>query len=77
MIYKANSKTWIKSDIFIKWLYYLDYYFYTMDQKILLLIDNAESYFNLKQFEESSEEKSEENLNSKQESSQNYQKNKK
>ena len=58
MIYKANSKTWIKSDIFIKWLYYLDYYFYTMDQKILLLIDNARFYFNFKQFEQSKEEKS-------------------
>ena len=40
-----------------------------MDQKILLFVDNAESHFNLKQFEESSKEESEENLDSKQESS--------
>ena len=64
MIYKANLKAWMRSDIFIKQLYYLDYYFRTMDRKILLLVDNAGSYFNSKQFEESSEEESEENLDS-------------
>ena len=55
----------MRSDIFIKWFYYLDYYFHTIDQKILLFIDNAGSYFNLKQFKESNEKKSEENLDNK------------
>ena len=43
MTYKANSKVWMRSDIFIEWLNDLDYYFRTLDKKILLLIDNARS----------------------------------
>ena len=52
VVYRANSKAWMRSDIFIEWLRSLDYYFRTMDRKILLLIDNAGSYFNPKVFEE-------------------------
>ena len=54
----------MRSDIFIEQLYYLDYYFHIIDRKVLLLVDNAGSHFNPKQFEESNEEKSEENLDS-------------
>ena len=50
--YCANSKAWMRSDIFIEWLENLDYYFRTMDQKILLLIDNAGSHFNPKILDE-------------------------
>lgn len=66
----------MRADIFIEWLHNLDYYFRTMDRKILLLIDNAGSQFNSKQFEQNSEkEESENDLDSEQESSQNRQKN--
>ena len=41
----------MRSDIFIEWLNHLDYYFRTMNQKILLLIDNAGSHFSPKRFE--------------------------
>ena len=37
VIYRANKKAWMRSDIFIEWLNNLDYYFRIMDQKILLL----------------------------------------
>ncbi|CAB5298350.1 unnamed protein product [Rhizophagus irregularis] len=50
VIYRANSKAWMRSDIFIEWLKHLDYYFRTMDRKVLLLIDNAGSHFNPKRF---------------------------
>ena len=66
----------MRADIFIEWLHYLDYYFRTMDRKILLLVDNAGSHFNPKQFEQSSEEESENDLDSEQESSQKRQKKK-
>jgi len=42
----------MRSDIFIEWLNYLDNYFHIIDRKILLLIDNAGSHFNLKVLEE-------------------------
>jgi DDE superfamily endonuclease len=51
VIYRANSKAWMRSDIFIEWLEHLDYYFRTMNRKVLLLIDNAGSHFNSKRFE--------------------------
>ena len=41
----------MRSDIFIEWLEHLDYYFRTMERKVLLLIDNAGSHFNSKRFE--------------------------
>ena len=47
MIYRANSKAWMRLNIFIEWLHNLDNYFRIVDQKILLLIDNAGSHFNL------------------------------
>src|SRR6266511_1640580 len=41
----------MRSDIFIKWLKYLDNYFRIKNKKILLLIDNAGSHLNQKRFE--------------------------
>ncbi|CAB5373885.1 unnamed protein product [Rhizophagus irregularis] len=49
--YRANSKAWMRSDIFVEWLNHLDYYFRTLNRKILLIIDNAGSHFNPKRFE--------------------------
>jgi hypothetical protein len=51
--YRANSKAWMRADIFIEWLQHLDSWFRTMDRKILLLIDNAGSHFNPKILDES------------------------
>ncbi|CAB5388934.1 unnamed protein product [Rhizophagus irregularis] len=51
VIYRVNSKVWMRSDIFVEWLNHLDYYFCTLNRKILLIIDNASSYFNPKRFE--------------------------
>ena len=51
VIYCANSKAWMRSDIFIEWLKYLDHYFRTKDRKVLLLINNAGSHFNPKRLE--------------------------
>ena len=56
MIYHANSKAWMRSDIFIEWLHNLDNYFRVVDRKILLLIDNAGSHFNSKVLNLSDEE---------------------
>ena len=50
--YHANSKAWMRADIFIEWLQHLDNVFRMMDQKILLLIDNAGSHFNPKILDE-------------------------
>src|SRR4051794_29244793 len=50
--YRANSKAWMRSDIFVEWIKDLDYYFRTMERKILLLVDNTGSHFNPKIFEE-------------------------
>jgi len=52
VIYRTNSKAWMRSDIFVEWLNHLDNYFRVMDRKILLLIDNAGSHFNPKVLEE-------------------------
>jgi hypothetical protein len=41
----------MQSDIFIKWFNYFNYYFCTINWKILLLINNADFHFNLKKFE--------------------------
>ena len=62
VIYRANSKAWMRSDIFIEWLRYLDNYFRIKDKKVLLLIDNAGSHLNPKRFEqnEDSEDSEEE-----------------
>ena len=53
--YHANSKAWMRSDIFIEWLNYHDRFFCAMDRKVVLLIDNAGSHFNPKQLEQSNE----------------------
>ncbi|GBB89547.1 hypothetical protein RclHR1_16270001 [Rhizophagus clarus] len=44
--YYANSKAWMRSDIFGEWLEYINNKFRTQNRKILLLIDNASSHFN-------------------------------
>jgi hypothetical protein len=44
--YYANSKAWMRSDIFGKWLEYINIIFRAQNRKILLLIDNASSHFN-------------------------------
>ncbi|CAB5358617.1 unnamed protein product [Rhizophagus irregularis] len=59
--YRANSKAWMRSDIFVEWLHHLDNWFRVIDQKILLLIDNARSHFNPKTFDEDSSNLSEDN----------------
>jgi len=51
----------MRSDIFIEWLNHLDYYFRTMDRKILLLIDNAGSHFNSKRLEQGDKDNINEN----------------
>ena len=67
VIYRANKKAWMRSDIFVEWIQHLDYYFRTMDRKILLLVDNAGSHFNPKVFEDNVSDDDE--SNSEQESS--------
>ena len=73
MVYRANKKAWMRSDIFIEWLNNLDYYFRIIDQKILLLIDNAGSHFNPKRLEQDDVDENEiddnDDLDSEQESS--------
>ena len=44
--YRANSKAWMRSDIFGEWLEYINSGFRAQNRKILLLIDNASSHFN-------------------------------
>ncbi|CAG8739261.1 7440_t:CDS:2, partial [Rhizophagus irregularis] len=56
VIYRANSKAWMRSDIFVEWLRHLDNYFRTLDRKILLLIDNAGSHFNTIRLEENDDD---------------------
>jgi hypothetical protein len=46
--YRANSKAWMRSDIFVEWIKDLDYYFRIIERKILLLVNNAGSHFNPK-----------------------------
>ena len=73
MVYRANKKAWMRSDIFIEWLNHLDYYFRTIDQKVLLLIDNAGSHFNPKRLEQDDDDENEiddNDFDSEQESSQ-------
>jgi len=57
--YYANSKAWMRSDIFVEWLHHLDNWFRIMDQKILLLIDNVAFHFNPKMFDKDSSDLSE------------------
>ena len=44
--YKANSKAWMRHDIFENWLRDLDYKFRLEQRQIILLIDNASSHTN-------------------------------
>uniref|UniRef100_U9UD34 HTH CENPB-type domain-containing protein n=1 Tax=Rhizophagus irregularis (strain DAOM 181602 / DAOM 197198 / MUCL 43194) TaxID=747089 RepID=U9UD34_RHIID len=57
--HKFRPLVWMRADIFIEWLHHLDNYFCIMNQKILLLIDNAGSHFNPKVFEETNSDLSE------------------
>jgi len=59
VIYRANSKAWMRSDIFIEWLRYLDNYFRIKDKKVLLLIDNTGSHLNPKRFEQNEDSEEE------------------
>ena len=45
-MYYANSKVWMRSDIFEEWLKYINNKFRIQNQKILLLMDNTSSHFN-------------------------------
>jgi len=45
-MYYANSKVWMRSDIFEEWLKYINNEFRIQNQKILLLMDNTSSHFN-------------------------------
>ncbi|CAG8760349.1 4953_t:CDS:2, partial [Rhizophagus irregularis] len=44
VIYRANSKAWMRSDIFIEWLKHLDYYFRTMDRRLVYLPPNTTAH---------------------------------
>ncbi|CAG8833174.1 38514_t:CDS:2 [Gigaspora margarita] len=39
-----NERAWMRSDIWEKWLYYIDSGFHIQNRKILLLVDNAPSH---------------------------------
>ena len=45
-MYYANSKVWMRSDIFEEWLKYINNKFRIQNQKILLLVDNTSPHFN-------------------------------
>jgi hypothetical protein len=47
--YRANSKAWMTSDLFLEWLYNTDRYFQLQGRNIILLVDNAGSHFNPEQ----------------------------
>ncbi|CAG8814799.1 9031_t:CDS:2, partial [Racocetra persica] len=53
--YKDNEKAWMKYDIFEKWVKDLNYKFRVEDKRVLLLVDNAASYF--KQHEKKKKDK--------------------
>ncbi|GET03376.1 tigger transposable element-derived protein 6-like [Rhizophagus clarus] len=44
--YHANSKAWMRNNIFGEWLEYMNNKFRVQNRKILLLIENASSHFN-------------------------------
>ncbi|CAB5385361.1 unnamed protein product [Rhizophagus irregularis] len=46
VIYRANSKAWMRSDIFIEWLYYLDNWFHITNREIPILSDLSENKCN-------------------------------
>ncbi|CAG8600923.1 1672_t:CDS:2, partial [Scutellospora calospora] len=45
VIYRANSRAWMRNDIFSEWLKDLDQRFCIQNRQVLLLVDNASSYF--------------------------------
>ena len=44
MIYKYNSKAWMRSDIWVSWLKHINEEFQNKNRQILLLVDNASSH---------------------------------
>ena len=47
VFYRGNKKAWMNSVVFKEVLYEMDSYFRAKNKKILLLVDNAPSHFNL------------------------------
>ncbi|CAG8802891.1 11464_t:CDS:2, partial [Gigaspora rosea] len=45
VIYRANSRAWMRNDIFSEWLKDLDQRFRIQNCQVLLLVDNASSHF--------------------------------
>ena len=45
VIYHANSRAWMRNDIFSEWLKDLDQRFRIQNHQVLLLVDNASSHF--------------------------------
>ncbi|CAG8770982.1 3363_t:CDS:2 [Gigaspora rosea] len=45
VIYRANSRAWMRNDIFLEWLKDLDQRFRIQNCQVLLLVDNASSHF--------------------------------
>ncbi|CAG8761189.1 13873_t:CDS:1, partial [Racocetra fulgida] len=45
VIYRANFRAWMRNDIFSEWLKILDQKFRIQNRQVLLLVDNASSYF--------------------------------
>jgi hypothetical protein len=41
VIYRANSKAWMRADIFVEWIKHLDYYFRTMDYFLLIMLGHT------------------------------------
>jgi len=75
--YRANSKAWMRSDIFIEWIEHLDYYFRTMNRKVLLLVDNAGSHFNSKRLENNDDDVNDDEISEFDDNDQNSRKKKK
>jgi hypothetical protein len=44
VIYKYNSKAWMRSDIWVSWLKHINEEFQNKNRQILLLVDNASSH---------------------------------
>ena len=47
VFYRGNKKAWMNSEVFKEVLCEMDSYFRAKNKKILLLVDNAPSHFNL------------------------------
>jgi hypothetical protein len=45
VIYRANSRGWMRNDLFSEWLKNLDQIFRIQNRQVLILVDNASSHF--------------------------------